>query len=95
MKMAGCDFVIKFEFRPCLVDGRKAMWHRWTIREEVVGPSILNGGHGGGQLSATFALVEFEDGTVAEVYPDKVRFLDSAKVFEEYDFSQQSKEEST
>ena len=40
-------------------------------------PSIMAGGHGGGQISATFALVEYEDGTVAEVYPSRVRFLDT------------------
>lgn len=93
MKMAGCDFVIKFDFRPCLVDGRNAMWHRWTIREEIVPPSIMKGGHCGGHVSCLFALVEYEDGTVAEVLPHKVRFLDSAAKFEEYDFSKPTKEE--
>lgn len=33
---------------------------------------------------ATFAIVEFEDGTIAEVEPSAIRFIDS--IFMEYDF---------
>lgn len=77
--MASMDatFSIGAELRPCLVDGKRALWHKWTTRWEIVPPSIMAGGHGGGQVSASLALVEFEDGTVAEVYPSRVRFLDT------------------
>lgn len=70
-------FTIERELRPCLVDGKRALWHEWTTRQEIVPPSIMAGGHGGGQISATLALIEYEDGTAAEVYPSRVRFLDT------------------
>lgn len=76
--IGGATFTIEKVLRPCLVDGKRALWHEWTTRREIVPPSIMAGGHGGGQISATFALVEYEDGTAAEVYPSRVRFLDTA-----------------
>lgn len=54
----------------------KALFHCWNHRSEVVGESPLRGGHPGGQVSATFAIVEFEDGTVKEVEPQNIRFVD-------------------
>ena len=36
----------------------------------------MRGGHPGGQISATFAIVEYEDGTIHEVEPQNVRFVD-------------------
>lgn len=78
MACLSSTITITKELRPCLVDGKRALWHEWTTRREIVPPSIMTGGHGGGQISATFALVEYEDGTVAEVYPSRVRFLDTA-----------------
>ena len=54
----------------------KGLFHCWNHRSEVVGESPLRGGHPGGQVSATFAIVEFEDGTVKEVEPQNIRFVD-------------------
>ena len=54
----------------------KALFHCWSYRSEVVGESPLRGGHPGGQISATFALVEYEDGTIHEVEPQNIRFVD-------------------
>ena len=54
----------------------KALFHCWSHRSEVVGESLLRGGHSAGQVSATFAIVEFEDGTVKEVVPWNIRFVD-------------------
>ena len=42
----------------------KALFHCWSHRSEVVGESYLRGGHSAGRISSTFAIVEFEDGTV-------------------------------
>lgn len=36
----------------------------------------MRGGHPGGQISATFGLVEYEDGTMHEVEPQNIRFVD-------------------
>ena len=76
--IGGMKFTVENVLRPCLVDGKRALWHEWTTRQEIVPPSIMAGGHGGGQISATLALIEYEDGTAAEVYPSRVRFLDTA-----------------
>lgn len=54
----------------------KGLFHCWSYRSEVVGESPLRGGHPGGQISATFALVEYEDGTMHEVEPQNIRFVD-------------------
>lgn len=77
MSSMDATFSIEAELRPCLVDGKRALWHEWTTRWEIVPPSIMTGGHGGGQVCASLALVEYEDGTVAEVYPSRIRFLDT------------------
>ncbi|MFV0412943.1 MAG: hypothetical protein ACK5L3_06670 [Oscillospiraceae bacterium] len=60
--------------RPCEVNGRPARFHCWSTRARVVAPSMLRGGHQGGQLSETFAIIEYEDGEVSEEYPYKIRF---------------------
>lgn len=62
----------------------KSLFHRWSHRSEVVGESALRGGHSAGQISATFAIVEYEDGTIHEVEPQNIRFVDNA--MSEYPF---------
>lgn len=47
--------------RPCEVDGDKAYAHRWVLDENA----------------ATFALIEYIDGTVELVHPERVRFTDN------------------
>lgn len=70
------------EYRPCMVEGRKkALFHRWVHISQVVPPEITVGGHGGGVVAGVKALVEFEDGTVTEVSPFSVTFLDSKRLF--------------
>lgn len=54
----------------------KALFHCWSYRSELVGESLLRGGHPGGQVSATFGLVEYEDGTIHEVESQNIRFVD-------------------
>ena len=75
------------ELRPCIVripdkkkqfKEMKALFHCWNFRSEVIGEYYLRGGHPAGQISATFALVEYEDGTINEVYPTQIRFVDNA-----------------
>lgn len=67
----------------------KALFHCWSHRSEVVGESPLRGGHPGGQVSGTFAIVEYEDGTVHEVEPQNIRFVDN--LITEYAFSEENK----
>ena len=79
------DYII--ESPECYI---KALFHCWSHRSEVVGESYLRGGHPGGQVSGTFAIVEYEDGTVHEVELQNIRFVDNAMA--EYPFSETSKE---
>lgn len=77
--------------RPCITKYNRenpvtALFHGWSHVAEVAAPSPLIGGHGGGQLAATFALLEYEDGTVGEVPVNSIIFLDSAESFAVYDW---------
>jgi len=69
-------FIFDTGHRPCYVDGKKAMFHQWINRAQVAPPSMMIGGHPGGQLWEVFGLVEFEDGHVGEAYPNNIVFAD-------------------
>ena len=56
----------------------KALFHCWNFRSELVEEPLCYGGYHAGQISATFALVEYEDGTIHEVEPAQIRFADNA-----------------
>lgn len=77
----------KTTMRPCLVKGKKCLFHRWVERRWTVGASPLRGGHPGGLCAVTMALVEDENGQIMEVYPLEVRFIDD--LIQEYVFSEE------
>ncbi len=64
------------EYRPCIVKGKKALFHRWQTISQVVAPSYMVGGHPGGQLTETVGIVEYEDGTIGQPFPASIRFCD-------------------
>lgn len=76
--MAGLgDLVLKTsEYRPCLVNGDMALFHRWSYRQDVVAASPMIGGAPGGAVSFTVGIVEMEDGQVRLVSPDNIKFTD-------------------
>lgn len=80
----GINIINHVKYRPCFVDGKKALFHKWNDRAEVQAPGFAIGSSPGGQLKATFGLVEFEDGTVREVEPYSIRFADN--IISEYSF---------
>lgn len=55
----------------------KALFHCWNHRSELYDASPMIGGHPGGQVSGTFAIVEYGDSAVHEVEPQKIRFVDN------------------
>lgn len=83
-------------FRPCKVDGKPAIFHRWVDEDKVLlqlgccmreddaakikaifevegyAPPSANIE----KVRCTFALVEYTDGTVCKVEPEKVKFTD-------------------
>lgn len=76
------------EMRPCWVKNggaeRKALFHCWEQKSQLVGASAMLGGHPSGMVLGMVALVEYEDGTVHEVYPSGVRFLDTDAIMSQY-----------
>lgn len=67
----------------------KALFHCWSHKSAFVGESCLRGGHPARQISGTFAIVEYEDGTIHEVEPTQIRFVDNA--MSEYAFPEVEK----
>ena len=81
--MVALDGKITIEsgLRPCIVQSSeniKALFHCWNHRSQLIGESFLRGGHPAGQISSTFAIVEYENGTIHEVEPTQIRFVDNA-----------------
>lgn len=79
------------EMRPCIAHGKKAFFHRWADKSEIVPPSVLKGGHGGGVVRGVLAIVEYEDGTVGEACPENIKFLDAPH--DQYDFTEREARE--
>lgn len=81
----GTTLEVKGLIRPCLVTGKKALFHRWFQSSEVVAPSPMVGGHPGGQLSMVLGLVEWEDGTVHAVPVWEIQFLDTRQEMADFE----------
>ena len=75
--------------RPCYVNGKKALFHKWVQRRELLSSSIARGGHNGGEVEFTLALVELEDGRAYLVQPQDVYFADSAGLFNQFAFDEE------
>lgn len=70
------------EYRPCIVKGRKALFHRWEDKSEIHYATMR--GTISGVIKGTLAIIEYEDGVVTECYPYEVKFCDNK--FGEYAF---------
>ena len=75
-------FASTVDYRPCIIDGMEATFHRWADKSWIVPPSPVVGGHPGGEVRGVFAIVEMEDGSIREVEPEKVRFKTTSELFE-------------
>lgn len=53
--------------------GKKIKLHGIFQKAEVLPPSMLVGGHGGGQLALPIAVIEFENGDFAQVFPHEIK----------------------
>lgn len=75
--MAGIhsEITISTEKRLCVVDDRKAVFHKWVEISYPVGESAFRGGPPAGQVSYVVALVEYEDGTVERVDLSKKKLI--------------------
>lgn len=73
--MSGMDMKISYETRLCEVKGEVGYFHLWEQWSNVVGESLLRGGHPGGQIGQVYGIVEFKDG-VRRVDPVDIHFCD-------------------
>lgn len=72
---------INFGVRPCIVkqngEEKKALFHIWNNFAKPVAADVYAGGCPEGQISIVFGIVEYEDGSVDEVRPAQIRFVDN------------------
>ncbi len=74
----------KIGIRQCIVSNpepTRGLFHAWSHYARVIDASPLMGGHPGGQISDTYGIVELADGSVIQVRPEKIKFLDSGELF--------------
>lgn len=68
------------EYRPCYVKDRRAVFHRWVNTAHPVLPKGIDINDEKArffQYRSTRALVEYEDGTLAMIWPQDIRFADA------------------
>lgn len=77
------------EYRPCLVKGRRALFHRWTDSARPVRPWGMEEDEKAlrFQVWSVHGIVEYEDGTVARVWPSDIQFVDGG-YFADYTWPQ-------
>lgn len=72
---------INFGVRPCIVkqngEEKNALFHMWNNFAKPVAADVYAGGCPEGQISIVFGIVEYEDGSVDEVRPAQIRFVDN------------------
>ena len=78
------DILVKQELRTCEVNGVKGLFHKWVEESDVIGPSLMIGGHPGGVVRMTFGIVEFEDGLIGKYTPYEIKFTDN--IFNDFAF---------
>ena len=66
---------ISYDMRPCVVSGKKALFHRWVEEAYPIEASVQFGGCPGGQIRNTLGLVEFEDGSLDLASVRDMRFI--------------------
>lgn len=54
-----------------------ALFHCWEQHSYIVPPSMMTGGHNGGVVSGILGIVEFANGSIAQVKPEDIVFIDN------------------
>ena len=88
------QFKITQELRPCFANGRRALFHRWADSARPAKPygQEDNENAPNYQLHSVQAIVEYEDGTVARVWPSALKFLPNEQ-FDDYAWAPWTMEE--
>lgn len=69
------EIIMKCELRPCIVEGRKALFHSWQRSVDYIPP--LKGKHLGGTTEYIIGIIELENGAIEKVFPEEIRFIDN------------------
>lgn len=62
------------KLRPCKVGEELYLFHGFTQISQIVPPSLMRGGHGGGVVAGAYAVLERRDGTVGLAEAQRVQF---------------------
>lgn len=92
--MASCNGIeISYELRPCFVNGKKALFHKWGTRLWIVNYPYSSGDRRGmdrGEIeegerifTECCAIVEYENGKVERVAPEDLKFANNG-LFKEF-----------
>ncbi len=72
------EIIVKtIDYRPCYVNGEKALFHKWCEYAKPLPPSMSIIGDKGGQLWYTVGIIETESGEIKEVQPTSIKFADN------------------
>lgn len=74
-------------YRTCRYENENYIFHCFEQWSNVIGESIVIGGHSAGQISNVFALIEDKKGNVHRVEPTMITFTDDKyeEIFKNYD----------
>lgn len=64
------------KYRLCTVKNKICYFHKWEQWSNVINVSPFVGEHSGGQISYVLGIVEFPDGSVRQVPPNEILFID-------------------
>ena len=65
MASVGTDIIIRQEYRPCWVNGKKGLFHKWLVKKDFIC-----------QNEYAVGLVEFENGSIEEIKSERIYFSD-------------------
>lgn len=74
------------KLRPCIVEGKSCVFHGW-FQYGGVGVHSGSGKIIDGKVNYLSGLVEFEDGRIKRVDPEKIQFVDSTNFFNQVDIA--------
>ena len=61
------------------------LFHGFTQISQIVPPSLMRGGHGGGVVAGAYAILERRECSLRLAEAQRVQFLDTAKEFAKYE----------
>lgn len=71
--MSAFKMSMEVELRPCKVDGKRALFHRWGSFVKII--TDINRKPMSSYHDITVGIVEFEDGKIEKVNPADIEFI--------------------